>query len=102
MNTFTDSFETVKLAITNKDYGNLSLLLTKLNNPVFFTKFLYSSPQERYDYPNSKAKNPWRIATEDMLQVSRDKSLDDDTKHKKLETAVAWLFNNPERFYFIK
>lgn len=102
MNTFTDSFDTARLAIKNKDYGSLNLLLTKLNNPVFYSKFIYNAPQERYDHPNKGCFNPWRVATEDMIQVSRDRSLDEEDKQKKLEIAIDWLFNTPERFYFVK
>lgn len=93
-------------SILNMKYNNskrlkesLKPILLKLNNPTFYSKYLYSSPYQKYGYPSySYTNNPFITFTSECISII-NKSQDVDDMLKKLQIELSWLSKIPFNFY---
>jgi len=89
----------VKHSNTKKLKEVLNPVLLKLNNPTFYSKYLYASPYQKYGYPSSSYKNNhFIIFTSECISII-NKSQDVDEMLKKLQIELSWLLKIPFNFY---
>jgi hypothetical protein len=70
----------------------LSILL-KLNNPTYYSKYIFKNPIERHGYTSNIIKYPILKAVNNML-IALKNTKNIDALKKQLQVEMAWAFNN--------
>jgi hypothetical protein len=104
-NQYLKEFNKIKPLLKDK-YRNLEHLkeslkpiLLKLNNPTFFSKYLYASPSQKYGYPsNNYRHNYFVVFTTECINILT-KSQDVDEAIKILQVELSWALKIPFTFY---
>ena len=66
--------------------------LLKLNNPTYYSKFIFKNPIERHGYASSIAKHPVLLSIKNML--SKIKTTDNLVDlQKQLQVELAWSYH---------
>jgi hypothetical protein len=75
------------------DTSIINKKLLKLNNPTYYSRYIYKNPLSRHGFSNTKTKHPILLAIQNMIVCL--KAIKDPEKLKKqLQVEMAWAFNN--------
>lgn len=78
---------------------SLKPIILKLNNPTFFSKYLYASPSEKYGYPSyTYQNNDFVRFTTECINIL-NKSQDIDEALRKLQVELSWTLKVPFSMY---
>ena len=68
-------------------------VLLKLNNPTYYSKYIFKNPIERHGYTSNTVKHPVLLAIKNML--TKIKSTDNlEELQKQLQVEMSWSYNN--------
>ena len=101
-----DDFKEIKDIISNKltpeSLAEFRKILTKLNNPIYYNKKLYSHPSNKLGYKGPSDSNIWVQTIKEFKTILSDKDISNDEKRCKLQIAYSWLYNNPRKDFYVK
>lgn len=107
MNRYFQDFISIKTLINNKykdiDEARKSIkpTLLKMNNPTFYTKYIYSHPAEQYGFPTKNFSDNFLVKfTNECIKILNE-SQDLSTMLKKLQVEYSWA-NNQNIDYWLK
>jgi hypothetical protein len=95
LTTYDIEFFEITTELKNKVVNKTKILKTllKLNNPTYYSKYIFKNPIEKHGYSSKIVKNPILLAIQNML-ISIKSNKPDDIIIKELQTEVAWAYNN--------
>lgn len=80
----------------------LKPLILKLNNPTFYTKHLFSNPNEKHGYPSSSYdRNIFVKFTAECIKIMNE-CQDIFTAKKLLQVEYSWTYHKADFSYWAK
>lgn len=100
MNKYFTELLTLKTLLNNNYSDEESLkkaikpTILKLNNPTYYSKYLYAHPSEKYGYASSDYKNNVFVKfTNECIKIMNE-CQDFFELEKKLQVEISWVYTN--------
>lgn len=91
--------EKIRELIIEKEYSSVKKLLTKINNPVYYKKYIFIHPSNREGYHVMGERNIWLSTMQELVALFKNDSKDLD---KKLQICIDWFFQNKGIDLYVK
>jgi len=92
----------ISVTLTPESLSDFRKILTKLNNPIYYNKKLYSHPSNKLGYKGPSSSNIWVQTIKEFKEILSLKDISLSEKQRRLQIAYAWLYNNPRRDFYVK